>query len=117
VRWSSTNHRRLAGAAPTARSQRAVGGCGRAQHRRRGRPPTTATATATAAAAAATAAAATTATAADPAADPDVGSSTVAPVLVRDGASATTCRNDERGAICGSKSENKVSRVKAAFFG
>jgi hypothetical protein len=114
VRWSSTNHRRLAGAAPTARSQRAVGGCGRAQHRRRGRPPATATATATAAA---TAAAATAATAADPAADPDVGSSTVAPVLVRDGASATTCRNDERGAICGSKSENKVSRVKAAFFG
>ena len=103
MRWSSTNHRRLAGAAPTARSQRAVGGCGRAQHRRRGRPPATATATA--------------ATAADPAADPDVGSSTVAPVLVRDGASATTCRNDERGAICGSKSENKVSRVKAAFFG
>ena len=114
MRWSSTNHRRLAGAAPTARSQRAVGGCGRAQHRRRGRPPATATATATAAA---TAAAATAATAADPAADPDVGSSTVAPVLVRDGASATTCRNDERGAICGSKSENKVSRVKAAFFG
>ena len=113
MRWSSTNHRRLAGAAPTARSQRAVGGCGRAQHRRRGRPPATATATATAAA---TAAAATAATAADPAADPDVGSSTVAPVLVRDGASATTCRNDERGAICGSKSENKVSRVKAAFF-
>ena len=103
MRWSSTNHRRLAGAAPTARSQRAVGGCGRAQHRRRGRPPATATATA--------------ATAADPAADPGVGSSTVAPVLVRDGASATTCRNDERGAICGSKSENKVSRVKAAFFG
>ena len=114
MRWSSTNHRRLAGAAPTARSQRAVGGCGRAQHRRRGRPPATATATATAAA---TAAAATAATAAEPAADPDVGSSTVAPVLVRDGASATTCRNDERGAICGSKSENKVSRVKAAFFG
>ena len=115
MRWSSTNHRRLAGAAPTARSQRAVGGCGRAQHRRRGRPPATATATATATAA--TAAAATAATAAEPAADPDVGSSTVAPVLVRDGASATTCRNDERGAICGSKSETKVSRVKAAFFG
>ena len=114
MRWSSTNHRRLAGTAPTARSQRAVGGCGRAQHRRRGRPPATATATATAAA---TAAAATAATAADPAADPDVGSSTVAPVLVRDGASATTCRNDERGTICGSKSENKVSRVKAVFFG